>query len=348
MIKKLKKPLLTGGKIAIAAGLLLWVYRDMDWGEFGQTLAGADILLMLCAFGGYVISLVIIAFRLQLLLRTQEIEIRIWELIRLTFLGQFFNAVVPGVVGGDLVKAYYIAKHTHHKGVAVITVFVDRLMGITALVLLATAMLLGLGASGRGTWEEMKLPAMAAAVAMAAVMAMMVFLFSRRVRKLLRLQKIYGRLPIAQHIGAAGAAARRFRSRPGVLLKAIAITFAGQGSWILGIALIGASLSLEVAWHKYFVYVPLIYIIGAVPITPGGVGLVEKAYMLFFSSAAVSKEQIGALALIARALDIARGLPGLIVAISGAKLPKAEHLQAELDMDDQDEDEPVGDQRPAP
>ena len=268
--------------------------------------------------------------RLRLLLRVQDIEIRLWEVVRLTFLGQFFNAVVPGVVGGDLVKAFYAAKHTPRKGAAMVTVFVDRLMGLTELVLLAIVMIVVVWAIGGSTIQQMRKPVIAAGAALAAVVVLLVFLFSSRIRKLLHLQKLYSRLPIAHHFASAGDAARRFRQRPWELVRAIAITLAAHGTWIAGIALIGASLSLQVPWYKYFLYVPLIYIIGAVPITPGGVGLVEASYKLFFMSAVVSDEQIVALAVIARALDIVRGLPGLLVAITGTKLPKAEQLEAEL------------------
>jgi len=330
MGKTLKKSLITAGKLAIAAGLLWLVFRSAPWEKFASTLREANVLLMLCALGGYVLSLVIIAFRLRMLLQIQGISIRVWETVRLTFLGQFFNAVVPGVVGGDLVKAYYVAKHTDHKGAAVMTVFVDRLMGFLELVMLAAVMLVSVLVSGRANLAQMQRPALATAVAMTAVLGMLLFVMSPALRRMFRLQKIYRRLPFAQHIDSAGAAAREFRRRPMILVKAVAITLGAHATWIGGIALAGRSLSLDVPWYNYFLYIPLIYIIGSVPITPGGVGLVELFYKIFFVSAAVMEHQVLALMVVARVLDILRGLPGLVVALTGAKLPKREQLQAEL------------------
>ena len=44
---------------------------------------------------------------------------------------QFFNAFLLGSTGGDLLKAYYAARETHHKKTeAVVTVFVDRIIGL--------------------------------------------------------------------------------------------------------------------------------------------------------------------------------------------------------------------------
>jgi len=330
MTKRLKKHLLLIVKLAIAAALLVLVYRKENWPEFARTLKEARLGLLAWAFAGYVASLVVIAVRLRLLLRVQDIRISQWELIRLTFLGQFFNAVVPGVVGGDLVKAFYAAKHTPHKGAAVVTVFVDRLMGLAALVLLAIGMLGVVSITGqRGTAEETRRAAIAAMVAVAALTIMVAFLLSARLRRAFRLQKFYSRLSIAHHFASAGDAARKFRQHPWELVRAVVITIGAQGLWIVGVALAGASLSLGVPWYRFFIYIPLIYIIGAVPVTPGGLGVVEALYGVFF----VGVEKIRALAAVARVLDIFRGLPGLLVVITGTKLPKAEQLEAELASD---------------
>ncbi len=334
--KRLRKVLITAVKFAIAAALLAFVLKDHDWQKFGEKILGANKPLLTVALCCYFASMLVIALRWWLLLRTQDISIGLWEVIRLTFLGQFYNAVVPGTVGGDLFKAYFAAKHTPHKGAAMITVFVDRLMGLTVLALLASVMLVILLISGESTFQELQKPSIAAAVALGAVIMLLMFLLSSRLRRLFRLQKIYERLPIAHHIRSAGEAARRFRQRWGDLLIAIGVTMVAHGLWILGVLLIGQSFPLQIPWYHYFVYIPLIYIIGAVPITPGGIGFVEGAYVIFFASTLVSNQDVLDLALVARGFDIIRGLPGAIVVLTGPKLPKSATMEAELAAD-QDE-----------
>jgi len=334
MNKTLRKCLILCGKLVVAGAMLVWAFWGIDLSQFVATVKGADLSLLAAALAGFVVSLVVIAFRLRMLLRVQDIEIGLWELIRLTFLGQFCNAVVPGVVGGDLVKAYYAAKHTPHKGAATLTVLVDRLMGLTELVLLAVVMLIWVWATKGAEMADLHRPAIAAGAGLTAVVVMLVLVLSPSLRRILRFEKLYSRLPIAGHIQSAGDAARRFGQNPGALLKAIAITLLAHGTWIFGIYLAGKSLHLATPWHSYFLYVPLIYIIGAVPITPGGAGLVEASYKLFFTSELLANHQVLSLALTARALDIIRGLPGLIVIMTGTKAPKEEQLQAELDADE--------------
>jgi hypothetical protein len=338
MSKKARKTVFTAVKLLLAAGLLVWVFRGVDLGQFAETVRKADPWLLVAALAGFMLSLVVIAFRLRLLLRTQDIEIRLWEVVRLTYLGQFFNAVVPGVVGGDLVKAYYAAKHTDHKAAAVVAVLVDRLMGLAELAVLAGAMVLVLLAAGESP-AVMRRSAIAAGVALAGVCGMLVFMLSARFRRAFHLRWLYRRLPIGHHIEAAAAAAARFRRHWGDLVRAFYITFAAHGTWIAGVALAGRAMGVQVAWYYYFLFVPLIYIIGAVPVTPGGAGLVEASYALFFASLGVPDDRILALALTARVLDIARGLPGAVVAVRGARVPHAEQLEAEL-AEEEGEEQP--------
>ena len=62
---------------------------------------------------------------------------------RISLVAQFFNSFLLGSTGGDFIKAYYAASETHHrKTEAVTTVFVDRLVGLWAMLFFAGVMML--------------------------------------------------------------------------------------------------------------------------------------------------------------------------------------------------------------
>jgi uncharacterized protein (TIRG00374 family) len=298
---------------------------------FASSFRRIHVPLAVLGASGFGAALVLIAVRWRMLLAIQDIRISLWETIRLTFLGQFFNAIVPGTVGGDLVKAYYVSKHTPRKAAVLVSIFVDRLLGLVELALMAAGMLL---AVLLGHWvedlEDLRLPAICVAGILAAVAGMLSFLLSRRFRRALRLERLYQRLPIAHHIAAAGDAAVRYRRRLGALGYAVLISFAAHLAFVGFVCLTGKSLAVRTPWYQYFVYVPLIYIIGAVPLTPGGVGWVENWYVKFFESPQCGASTILVLALLARLVPILWGLPGAVVAVTGARLPKAESIEAEL------------------
>jgi len=297
---------------------------------FATSLKAINISLAVLGAMAFGLALTMIAVRWRMLLKIQDVTISMWESIRLTFLGQFFNAIVPGTVGGDLVKAYYVAKHTPKVAAVLVSVFVDRLLGLVELVLLAGVMLGLLLAGGERSFDEMRLPVICMASIILVVGAMMTFLLSQRFRHALHLEKIYRRLPIAHHIAAAGDAAVRYRQRLGSMAWAVVISLISHLSFVTFVTLMGASLSIPAGWKEYFLYVPLIYIIGAIPLTPGGVGWVENWYLEFFESPVCGASTVLVLALLARLVPILWGLPGAIVAVTGARVPRSEVIEAEL------------------
>ena len=55
------------------------------------------------------------------------------------FIGEFFLTFTPGLVGGDAMRIYYLVKDSPEKAVdAVTVVLMDRIMGMLALICLAT------------------------------------------------------------------------------------------------------------------------------------------------------------------------------------------------------------------
>jgi len=206
-------------------------------------------------------------------------------------------------------------------------------MGLAELTFMAGAML-GVVWIGRlGALDVLRIPAIIVGVMAVLVAGVLLFVLSGRFRRIFHLQKLYRRLPIARHLEAAGDAARLYRKRLGLLGIAFGMTVVAHIAWIGSLALLGVSLALPTPWYSYFVFLPLIYIIGSVPVTPGGVGLVEKFYVVFFATATCTPSMIMGLALLGRLVPIFWGLPGLVVALTGPKLPKTEAMQAELGLD---------------
>jgi uncharacterized protein (TIRG00374 family) len=105
------------------------------------TLVKPGALTLSVALMGVTILLGV--FRWRMALRVQGIELSLGRAMEISFVAHFFNSFLLGSTGGDLMKAYYAARETHHrKTEAVVTVFVDRLLGLWAMLLFAGAMML--------------------------------------------------------------------------------------------------------------------------------------------------------------------------------------------------------------
>lgn len=345
------RPATTGrpAELEVASGVLWWRRsRVASAGEFqpipgtaqvrrpgfATTVANVKLPLLIAAFAVYLVNMVVISMRWWLLLRVVDIRISPWEAVRLSFLGVYFSTVVPGTVSGDLVKAYYAAKHTPAKAAALVSVFMDRAMGLTELTLMALGVLAVVCTAHLAPLETLRLPAILLAGLAGGLAASFAFLFFPPLRHKLRLDRLYNRFPLAGHLAAAGRAIRQYRGNVRRLAEALGITLIGQTLWIGSMVLVGWSLSLSTNWTSYYLYVPLIFTIAAVPLTPGGLGLVEKFFVVFFATGTVSASEVVALALLARLMPMFWSVPGAVVAVTGAKVPPVTDIQAELGLED--------------
>jgi uncharacterized protein (TIRG00374 family) len=85
------------------------------------------VLAVGCAFLQYV--------RWYCLVRALDLPFTLRNAFRLGLVGTFWNTFLPGSIGGDLVKAYSIAKgHPEQKAAAVATVLADRVIGLFGLM----------------------------------------------------------------------------------------------------------------------------------------------------------------------------------------------------------------------
>src|SRR5690349_20154848 len=97
-------------KATLAIGLLFWLARsvhlDMDALKVlfeRPTLLAMDLGLF--AFGAFISAL-----RFRVLLGLADVTISLRALFPLQMTAYFFNVVIPGNIGGDVVKALYVAR----------------------------------------------------------------------------------------------------------------------------------------------------------------------------------------------------------------------------------------------
>jgi uncharacterized membrane protein YbhN (UPF0104 family) len=125
--------------MAVGLALLAWsVAKNED--AIRACLAGRpSISLMLAAFGLYSLGMSAAFYRWFGLVRMIGVPIPIADSLRLSFVGSLFNLVIPGAVGGDLVKVAYLARMDVPKTRVFSSMVIDRLIGLLGLFLLAAA-----------------------------------------------------------------------------------------------------------------------------------------------------------------------------------------------------------------
>ncbi len=134
-----KKILVNGLKAVLAAGLLWWLMRSgkLDWHLLADMRRYPHRLLL--AFLFCFVNLFLITWRWRQLLGARGgggLNMR--QLFFVNWIGQFFSIVLPGSVTGDLAKVYYVKRRdpTFSNAFLLFSCFLDRLMGLTGLILL--------------------------------------------------------------------------------------------------------------------------------------------------------------------------------------------------------------------
>ena len=274
---------------------------------FAAALGGIRVPVYLLGAALFVVNLTGMGVRWWYLLRFGDIRVTLGRSTRLMFVGQFFNFFLPGSTGGDLLRAYLVTKETKKRTVALAILFLDRFIGLAGLSLLA-------GVGTLLSWGRLHDPMVPRVVGLIVlgVVAAGVVVFSRGVGRLLRLERIIRRLPRRENLSRAVETAYTLGESPGTLLAAFAVTAVIHLSFVAGVAAVGSALGLPIPLYLYVVFLPVIYIIGSVPVSIAGLGVIEGLYIVLFCGASsVAASSVLALALLARLTPMAVSLPGL-------------------------------------
>ena len=105
-----------------------------------RSFAGrVDYRLFGLAFAIYLVALVATFFRWFVLVSgALGLPFRIVDAIKLGFIGNVYNLVIPGAVGGDILKGVFLAQaRPTAKASAIASMVIDRILGLAGLFLLA-------------------------------------------------------------------------------------------------------------------------------------------------------------------------------------------------------------------
>jgi len=293
--------------------------RDL-WDKLYQVHLGALLVSVLLV--GLAIWLGVVRWRM--VLETQGLDLSMARATRISLVAQFFNSFLLGSTGGDLIKAYYAARETHHrKTEAVTTVFVDRLVGLWAMLFFAGVMMLP-NLQMLRQHGELAAPALVILVMLMVLSVILSLAFWGGVSKRFpRARHHLRRLPKGLLLERSLDSCRQFGKEKVFLAKAVALSLALNIIWVLQIWILGGGLDLSISFTALLVIVPIILCISSLPITPNGLGVREKLFVVMLGVIAVVGNAALSLSLLASAEGLFWSLIGGLVYMS---LREKEHL----------------------
>lgn len=286
-----KKAFLFALKLAISAAALYIIFSKADIQKTLSIMKGINPLYFLAAAVLYILSLGVSAWRWKLLL-PDKFGFR--RLFSLYMIGSFFSSFLPGVIGGDVVKAYYLNKDARKISLTLGSVFMDRYLGFVSLMAIGMAAFpFSVRFFGESPYKW-AMPLLFAAFLVASVL-----FFALRVgRRFKVVSEFYDYFSL-------------MKKKKRLMLKAVLISFFIQMIGFVAVAILASAMGEKIPLPLFFAFIPIITTLSSLPISISGLGVREGSFVILLGLIGVRPEAATSLSLAWFFSIFLGSLPGL-------------------------------------
>lgn len=293
---------LAAAKIAVSIVLLVIVSRSIDLDGVASILAQIPASTVAAAVTLIAIQTCVQGLRWWLVTSALAVPMRFARAVRLTFVGVFFNQVLPTSVGGDAVRIW----HVHRGGVgiqmAIKSVFLERVCGVLGLCVLVPIGLMYLG--DRIGNPSLRLGLMA--VLPLGLLAVAVLASFDLIPSGFRQWRPLGEL------ARLGADARRLFLAPAAIVPVILLSMVGHTLSAQVVYVLAAGLHLDLSVWDCLAIVPSVLLATLIPISFAGWGLREGAMIVMLGYLGTGADTALAVSLVFGVVLILAALPGCL------------------------------------
>jgi len=264
-------PLLKAG---LAIGIVYWLVSSGKV-DFQRFTSFKNPMTWLGGGALFFLTLLCNTLRWSLLLNSQGVELKLFKGIQLSLVGLFFNFVIPGGVGGDVVKASYLFKE--HPGrnwdIGLITVF-DRIVGV--LTLLTITVSLGSVFYSELGSSQLQMFFSGIVAVFFGVVAVGLVLLAVPMERLHDFFNFLGRFQEKVLLLI------RLVKTPRAWLAPLLVSFIGQGALISMFPFFCWSTGQDVSLFDCFLVTPAGLVSSVLPLTPAGLGVGQVVFSFLF------------------------------------------------------------------
>jgi uncharacterized protein (TIRG00374 family) len=332
----------TGIKLALAAAILIYLLaqaRDGFAQLSKQTVQWPFLAAgLVCTFVASALNFV----RWHLLIRALGIVIALPTTMSLGALGLAMNFVSPGAIGGDFFKAIFLAHgQPGRRTEAVASVVADRLLGLLTMLSLASGGILTTGLY-RVSSTSVQLLCKTILISTASCWTAAALLLFIPTLTGTRVNRRAESLPI---VGSTAArllgAVRVYRTQKPTLLAAFSISIVMALCYVTSFYMVARGLPVhEPTWAEHLVIVPTAALVGAIPVTPSGLGTMELAVEeLYKTMPGGDEDRKGDGTIVAlgrRATEVVVAMLGLVFYITHMRQVREVYAEAEEAADAED------------
>ncbi|MFZ4862487.1 lysylphosphatidylglycerol synthase transmembrane domain-containing protein [Sphingobacterium sp. Mn56C] len=294
-------------KIIVTLAAIYWVSQKIQFNDIKNAIVHSNWLYLFLALLSYILSQMIASSRLNSFFKTIKLKLSEQYNLKLYALGLIYNFFLPGGIGGDAYKVYFLKrKHQVSTKQLLSAVFFDRLSGLWALAIVSCALIIFMPRFAIPNYLTM-----AGAIIGTASYVSILYLFFR---------------PFA----------KRFLQTH---FKALVV----QGLQILSAIFILYALGHEDKFSPYLLTFLLSSVAAIIPSVGGAIGVRDAFAAMMATYLKIDEHLMVAVTLIFYTLTLITSLPGLYFifrpsALGEDKLPSAAEVESEFDNETVEEE----------
>ncbi len=275
----------------MSAVSLYIVFSKIDIREIVVMFRKIGLFYFLLASLLYIVSLLVSTSRWKLLL-PEKFTFR--RLFSLYMIGSFFSSFLPGVIGGDVVKAYYLNKDAKKLSLTLASIFMDRYLGYASLMAIGIAAFPFTLIFFGGSAYKWVMPA----IFVSFVIGSFLF-FGLKIGKRFRTVSEFYDYFVS------------LKERKDVIMKAVMLSFLVQFMGFSAVALLASAMGENIPVLLLFVFLPIVITISSLPISISGLGVREGTFVILLGLIGVRPEVATSLSLSWFFSIFVGSLPGL-------------------------------------
>ena len=303
--------------LVTAAGLWYVFHDPQKRAQIAVALKQVDRIWLILGWLCYSVVEILATVRWQILLRIQGITLSWLRAFGIVVIGLFFNILLPGLIGGDVVRLYFVFKCVpRQKTAATLSVVMDRLLGLFSILFLgALSLALRLGWFSR-SGASLHIAYLALAILGGGAVLVALLFIAVGFGSLHRLPQ---KTPFRKTLIESGEALDLYRTHYAVMALAFSITIVSHIAYYLSYYCAGQSLHAAgrvAGLIDMLSIMPLVNTVTSLPISFGGAGVREALF----------QELLGNLAHVTQALAAFSASLGFAIQASWGVLGAAVYL----------------------
>ncbi len=286
LFKSLKSSLFLLLRLGISFGILFYLFKKTDLEKIFALWLRIDLTDYILALSCVITFQVLVALRWKIICQAWNFQEKLFFYLRNYLMGFSLNTIFPGIIAGDALRTYYLSKAGLNWKRASFSVVLDRALGLLGIMLI-----LALSLPSYSEFLPQKIRLLFFLIVYPSLVAFLIFAL---------MVTFFLREPLFNPL------------RLPFVFKPLSLGLLIQILFVFQFIFLGRSLGINIPLSQFFVIIPVISFLAALPLSISGLGVREGTLSYFLYLLHYPVEYGVSIGLLGYSLILISALPGIL------------------------------------